>query len=216
VTRVPGRLVGADSVRDQERDQILRGSGRAMRLSGFFLTAAQAIRTLPAKRDRRKNRLSGTAKNSRQRAKASFRFALRRRASKSTRAVREMRRRRVSSLSWPPRGKSSSAQNCSVMGHIPIITSVIQRTTRAHISQICEGPPKFVLSLRKIRVAALLFAALGVCCSWSCCSWSLLLLEYASGGMKGSCCIWRRLTSATESSRLNLRDGRYCAKYFSA
>jgi hypothetical protein len=146
-------------VRDQERDQILRGSGTVMRMSGFFLIAAHAIRTVPAQRDRRKNRLSGTAKNSRQRAKASLRFALRRSASKSTRAVREMRRRSVSSLSWPQRGKLSSAQNCSLMGHIAVIRSVSQRTTRAQISQAREGLLASVLSLRKTRVASLLFVA---------------------------------------------------------
>ena len=167
MTRIPGRLVGADSVSDQERDQILRGSGTAMRMSSFFFTADQAIRTVPAKRDRRKNRMSGTAKNSRQRAKASFRFALRRRASKSTRAVREIRRRSVSSLSWPQRGKLSSAQNCSLMGHTAIIRSVSQSTTRAQISQAREVLPTFVLSLRETRVASLLFAAPRVVAQWS-------------------------------------------------
>jgi len=71
----------------------------------------------------------------------------------------EIRRRSVSSLSWPPRGKLSSAQNRSVMGHIPTIKRIIQRTIRAQISQTREGLRSFVLSLRKARVDLLLFAA---------------------------------------------------------
>jgi hypothetical protein len=47
----------------------------------------------------------------------------------------------VSSLSWPPRGKLSNAQNRSVIGHIPTIKSRIERTIRAQISQAREGLP---------------------------------------------------------------------------
>lgn len=65
----------------------------------------------------------------------------------------------MSSLSWPPRGKSSSAQNRSVMGHIPTIKSMIERTIRAQISQTREGLRSIVLSLDNARVDLLLFAA---------------------------------------------------------
>ncbi len=139
-----------------------------MRMSGLFLTAAHAASPFPARKDCLKNRFKRTAKNLRHKARASLRFALRRRASKSIKATSEIKRRSVSSLSWPPRGKLSSAQNRSVMGHIPTSKSIIQRTTRAQISQAGEVSRTVVLSLFRPSVD----------CS------SLLLLDYSSEWMR--------------------------------